>query len=154
MSNKDKRTALEMVNLFEDPRFVRKAWRSIGAAIANRPAVRLPIVTDKDGNQTFASQIEEYSYNKLAADLRAISSDKTGPTELEMIMQCQFIRARFDTQAAVFIRDTIGGKPVDETKMDMSVNNPYESLTDEELELLAKHRESKALNEPQARSKD
>lgn len=154
MNNKDKRTALEMVNLFEDPKFVRKAWRSIGAAIATRPAVRLPIVTDKDGNQTFASQIEEYSYNKLAADLRAISSDSTGPTELEMIMQCQFIRARFDTQAAVFIRDTIGGKPVDETKMDMNVNNPYEGLTDEELELLAKYRESKALNEPQAKLKD
>lgn len=148
MSNKDKRNALEMVNLFEDPKFARKAWRSIGAAIANRPAAKMPIVIDKDGNQTLASQIEEYSYKKLADDIKHICNDDSGPTELELIMQCQFVKARFDTQAAIFVRDTIGAKPVDESKMDMQVNNPYEQLTDEELELLDKHRKAKQLQEP------
>lgn len=145
MSNRLERNSKEMKNLFDDPKFARKAWRSIGAVIANRPAARVPIIIDKDGNQTFASQIEEYSYDKLSKDLRAICSDRTEPTELEMIMQCQFIRARFDTQAATFVRDTIGGKPVDESKMDMQVTNPYEDLSDEELELLQKHREAKQL---------
>lgn len=148
MSNSNTRSMLEMKNIFDDPKFARKAWRSIGAAIAQRPAARIPIVIDKDGNQTFASQIEEYSYNKLSNDIKQICSDRSEPTELEMIMQCQFIRARFDTTAAAFVRDTIGAKPIDESKMDMQVNNPYEDLTDEELELLAKHREAKQLLKP------
>lgn len=148
MNNSNTRNMLEMKNIFDDPKFARKAWRSIGAAIAQRPAARIPIVIDKDGNQTFASQIEEYSYNKLSKDIQQICSDRSEPTELEMIMQCQFIRARFDTTAAAFVRDTIGAKPVDESKMDMQVNNPYEDLTDEELELLDKHRKAKQLQKP------
>lgn len=148
MSNKISRNTLEMINLFEDPKFSRKAWKSIGAMIANRPAAKIPTIVDKDGNQTFGSQIEQYSYNKLCEDIKEICSDRTEPTELEMILQCQFVKARFDTQAATFVRDTIGGKPVDETKMDMQVNNPYEQLSDEELELLAEHRKAKQLQEP------
>ena len=145
MSNKDIRNEKEMRNLFADPKFARKAWRSIGEMLMNRPAVRIPIIVDKDGNQTFASQIEEYSYNKLSKDLETIASDRKEPTELEMIMQCQLIRARFDTTAATFVRDTLGAKPVDESKMDMQFNNPYEQLSDEELELLEKHRATQQL---------
>lgn len=154
MTNENKRNALEMVNLFEDPKFVRKAWRSIGAAIAQRPAVKIPLIVDKDGNQTFASQVEEYSYNKLCNDIKQICSDRTEPTELEMILQCQMLRARFDTTAATFVRDTLGAKPVDESKTDLQVNNPYEDLSDEELELLAKHREAKRLQEPKQQLED
>lgn len=60
------------------------------------------------------------------------------------------IRARFDTSAATFVRDTLGAKPVDESKMDMDVHNPYENLSDEELELLDNYRkeqERQALEE-------
>ena len=60
-----------------------------------------------------------------------------------MILQCQIVKARYDTAAATFVRDTLGAKPVDETKLDASVNNPYEQLSDEELELIAKVREEK-----------
>lgn len=152
MSNKNTRNALEMANLFEDPKFARKAWRSVGAMIAQRPAAKIPLIVDKDGNQTFASQIEQYSYAKLSEDIKQICTDRSEPTELEMILQCQMIRARFDTTAATFVRDTIGAKPVDESKMDMQVNNPYEDLSDEELELLAKHREAKQLTGQQEES--
>lgn len=145
MNNKNTRNALEMANLFEDPKFARKAWRSIGAILAQRPAAKLSVIVDKDGNQTFASQIERYSYAKLCDDIKNVCTDRTEPTELEMILQCQMLRARFDTTAATFVRDTIGAKPVDESKMDMQVNNPYEELSDEELELLQKHREAKQL---------
>jgi hypothetical protein len=110
--------------------------------------------TDKEGNPTLSSEIERYSYDKLSKDIKTIvdaNGNPRKPTELEMIMQCQVIKARFDTQAAIFVRDTLGAKPVDETKMDMQVNNPYESLSDEELELLAKHREAKQLQEPQTK---
>jgi hypothetical protein len=143
--NEQTRNIKEMQNLFDDPKFARKAWRSIGAMLAKRPAAKIPIIVDKDGNETFASQINGYSYDKLSKDLKDIGSDHSEPTELEMIMQCQFIRARFDTQAAVFIRDTIGAKPIDESKTDVQVNNPYEQLSDDELDLLAEHRKAKQL---------
>jgi hypothetical protein len=55
------------------------------------------------------------------------------------------VKARTDTSAAVFIRDTLGAKPVDETKVDAQLSNPYEQLTDEELEVLQAMREKKAL---------
>ena len=152
MSNKTERERKEMQNVFADPKYSRQAWKAIGHAILQNPATKPFPVCDKDGNMTFASQIEEYSYNKLKRDIAQISDGKERePTELEMIMQCQMIKARFDTAAATFVRDTLGAKPVDESKMDMQVNNPYEELTDEELELLAKHREAKQLNEPKPR---
>ena len=60
-----------------------------------------------------------------------------------MILHCQMIKARTDTAAATFIRDTLGAKPVDESQIDANVNNPYENLTDEELEMLANFRKTK-----------
>ena len=64
-----------------------------------------------------------------------------------MILHCQMVKARTDTSAAVFIRDTLGAKPVDESKVDAQLSNPYEQLTDEELELLQEMRKKKALGE-------
>ena len=64
-----------------------------------------------------------------------------------MIMMCQMLRARYDTSAATFVRDTLGAKPVDESKQELSMSNPFEQLSDEELKLIAKHREAKLLSE-------
>lgn len=141
------RTNKEMMSLFKDPKFSRQAWRSVGMAILQNPARRAPIQTDKDGEQTLQSAIEEYSYKKLADDIKTLGEENREPTELEMILQCQIMRARFDTSAATFVRDTLGAKPVDESKVDAAVHNPYESLSDEELELIAKAREAKLLAE-------
>lgn len=139
------RTTKEMQSLFADPKFSRQAWKSVGLAILQNPAKRAPIQTDKDGNQTLQSEIEQYSYAKLSNDLKKLGQTDREPTELEMILQCQAMRARFDTSAAVFIRDTVGAKPVDESKVDAQVHNPYESLSDEELELIAQARQAKAI---------
>lgn len=150
MSNKNIRELKEMQNLFADPKFSRQAWKAVGQAIAMQPAVK-PIVTyDKDGNETFGSQIESYSYNKLYSDIRQLGKEEREPTELEMILHCQMVKARTDTSAAVFIRDTLGAKPVDESKVDAQLSNPYEQLTDEELEALQAMREAKALQAAQA----
>lgn len=142
MSNKVKRETAEMKNLFEDPKFVRKAWRSVGNMLANRPAVNLPAQYDKDGAETLSSMIASYSYNSLCKDLKQVSSDagRDKPTELEVILMSQLIRARYDTGAATFVRDTLGAKPIDESKVEQTNINAYEQLTDEELELLAAHR--------------
>lgn len=135
----------EMQSLFSDPKFARQAWKSVGVAIAMQPAVK-PIQTfDKDGNETFNSQVENYSYHKLAKDIASLASEKREPTELEMILHCQMVKARTDTSAAIFIRDTLGAKPVDESKVDAQLSNPYEQLSDEELELIQAERQRKAL---------
>ena len=145
MSNKKDRETKELQSCIKDPRFARQFWRSVGVAIANRPAVRTPTTLDKDGNETMQRVIENYSYNKLKQDIERATHDKNvEPPEREMIMQCQMVRARYDTAAATFIRDTMGAKPVDESKVAATVSNPYEELSDEELALLAAHREEQA----------
>lgn len=143
MSNE--REIKEMRSLFEDRKFARQAWKSLGQAMLLRPA-QLPIVEyDKDGNPSLNSQIQDYTYSQLAKDVHSIVTGDDKPTEIEMILACQMVKARTDTAAAVFIRDTLGAKPVDESKIEAQVSNPYESLTDEELALLQEAREKKLL---------
>lgn len=143
MSNKQDRETKEMKNLFADPKFSRQAWRSVGVAILQNPASKPIQVYDKDGNPTLTSEIESYSYTKLKQDIANLQKEDREPTEIEMILQCQIVKARCDTSAATFVRDTLGAKPVDESKVDANISNPYESLTDEELEALAKMRAAK-----------
>ena len=140
MSNKRTREQKELENLFADPKYSRQAWKAVGQAILASPAVKPTPFYDKDGNETFNSTLERYSYDALKRDLDQLGKESREPTELEMILSCQAVKARCDTAAATFIRDTLGAKPVDETKLDATVNNPYESLTDEELAILAAHR--------------
>jgi hypothetical protein len=152
MSNKEDRISKEMSNLFKDPKYCRQAWSAVGQAILQNPAVRLPEDYDKNGNETLRSIADRYCYKKLKEDIEEIAKQQgeepRAVTELEMILGCQIAKARWDTSAATFIRDTLGAKPIDETKVDQTVtNNEYAGLTDEELELLAKHRASKAVIE-------
>ena len=136
------------MNVFSDPRTQREAWRSLGIKLLNNPATKAPEQLDKDGNPTLASSIEQYTYRQLVNDIKRSEQPDREPTEIEMILACQMVKARFDTQAAIFVRDTLGAKPVDESKMDATLSaNQYEQLTDEELELLAAHRAQKAADD-------
>jgi len=144
MSNKNIREQKELQNLFGDPKYYRQAWKAVGNAILLQPATKPIPELDKNGVETLDSQIEQYSYDKLSKDIKELAKEDRQPTELEMILHCQMVKARTDTQAAIFVRDTLGAKPVDETKVDAQINNPYEQLSDEELEMLAKMREEKA----------
>lgn len=136
------RKQCEAKNLFADPKYARQAWKSVGTAILASPAVAP--VADID---TLQGAIEDYSYKSLVADTDKLKAaylrpgEIREPTEIEMIMRCQILRARFDTGAAVFVRDTLGAKPVDESKVEATVSNPYETMTDDELEALAAYRE-------------
>lgn len=145
MGNKSERERKEMANLLEDPKFMRKAWQAIGHSILRQPASKPIVQVDKDGNETRNSEIERYTYNTLADDLKKLGGEgERQPTELEMILGCQIAKARTDTSAAVFVRDTVGAKPVDESKLDAVVETGYESMSDEELELLAAIRDGRA----------
>lgn len=143
MSNKSVRERKEIENLFADPKFARNAWKAVGSAILHNPAIPPAHQYDKDGNETLGSVIEKYSYDKLAKDIATLGDPDRKPTELEMLLHCQIVKARYDTAAAAFVRDTLGAKPIDETKVDAQINNPYESLSDEELELIAAARAEK-----------
>ena len=147
MSNKHDRDSKEMANLFADPKYMRQAWQAVGHAILKNPAVRLPADYDKQGNETLRSLADTYCYSKLKSDIDAIAKENGTPTrevtELEMILGCQIAKARWDTAAATFVRDTLGAKPVDETKVDQTITNDYAAMTDEELELLAEFRAKK-----------
>ena len=146
--NKTERERKEMLTLFANPKTAREAWRNVGAAILQNPATMRPATVDKYGEPDLNSLIEQYSYNKLKKDIDTLADKDREPTELEMIIACQAVKARTDTQAAIFIRDIMGAKPIDESKIDASVSaNQYEQLTDEELELLAAHRAKKAEQE-------
>lgn len=146
--NKDLRELKETMNVFSDPRTQREAWRSLGIKLLNNPATKAPEQLDKDGNPTLASSIEQYTYRQLVNDIKRSEQPDREPTEIEMILACQMVKARFDTQAAIFVRDTLGAKPVDESKMDATLSaNQYEQLSDEELELLAAHRAKKAADD-------
>ena len=150
-NNKSVRERKEMENLFADPKFARQAWKAVGSAILRNPAVAPTGQYDKEGNETLNSTIEKYSFDKLSKDIAALGEKDRKPTELEMILHCQIVKARYDTAAAIFVRDTLGAKPVDESKVEAQVKNPYESLSDEELELIAAARAKKALpNAPDA----
>lgn len=146
MGNKEDRMLKETLSHFADPRYSRKAWGSVAWKILNAPAAKPGVVLDKNGEETLDSRIANYSYKQLSEDLAAIEhadGEHREPTELDMILACQIQHARHNTNAATFIRDTVGAKPVDESKLQAEITNSYETLSDEELELLAKLREGK-----------
>lgn len=127
----------EVKSLFKDARFAREAWRSLGTAVLSLPPCKVPEQYDKNGDKTFETLAGEYSYAQLAADCKRAGRE---PTMLEYILRCQAVNACFNTSAFVALRDTVGAKPIDESKTEATVVNQYETLSDEELELLAQHR--------------
>lgn len=135
VSNKSYRELLETKNVFADPAYCREAWKSVGTAILLSPAIGC--IGDID---TREGSIEAYTYRKLTEELKSLGRK---PTELEMIFHCQAARARFDTSAAVFVRDTVGAKPIDESRVQVS-RSQYEEMSDDELEALLRYRNSKA----------
>lgn len=139
VSNKTYRELLETRNVFADPAYCREAWKSVGTAILLSPAIGC--IGDID---TREGAIESYTYDKLCRELKEIDGKGKGrqPTELEMIFHCQAAKARFDTSAAVFVRDTVGAKPIDESRVQVS-RSQYEEMSDDELEALLRYRQSK-----------
>ena len=64
-----------------------------------------------------------------------------------MILSCQAVMARTNPSAFTAFVDRAGGKPVDESKVDAQVTNPFSDLSDDELEMLIAYREQKSKNQ-------
>lgn len=133
--------------IFKSPKKAREVWRNVALAIALRPASKPIVQTDKNGDETFESQVQRYTYDTLANDVDKLGNPDAGPTEIEMILSCQAIMARTNPSAFTAFVDRAGGKPVDESKVDAQVTNPFADLSDDELEMLAAYRASKQKSE-------
>ena len=137
LTTKQIREQREFETLFKNPRTARAQWAQNIIDRYAKPALEPIKIYDKDGNLTPTSQIEVAVWNHLRDELKAMGLDRL-PTEGEMMDACQQYYARHNSSAYVARRDSMGAKPIDETKQQLSVNNPLEDLSDEELLVLQK----------------
>jgi hypothetical protein len=137
LTNKQLRDQREFETLFKNPKHARAQWATNVINRYSRPAMEPILVYDKDGNLTQTSQIEKAVWAHLIAELEA-SGQSRPPSEGEMMEACQQYYSRHNASAYVARRDSMGAKPVDETKQNVSVNNPLEDLSDEELLVMQK----------------
>ena len=147
LTNKQIREQREFETMFKNPRHARSMWAEKVIERYAKPALEPIKVYDKDGNLTPTSQIEHAVWNHLKRELEETGSSRL-PTEGEMMEACQQYYARHNASSYTARRDSMGAKPVDETKQNVSVNNPLEDLSDEELLVM-----QKALEEHREREK-
>ena len=150
MTNTQKREAREFQTLFRNPKHARTQWAQAVYDRYSRPAMQPPIITDKDGNITPQSQVELAVWNHLKSELECAGLSRM-PTDGEMMEACQAYYSRHNSSSYVARRDSMGAKPIDESKQVYTVNNPLEEHSDEELlilqEALDKHRLEAAADE-------
>lgn len=137
LSNKQMREQREFETLFKNPKHARSMWADNIIKRYAKPALEPIAIYDKDGNLTPTSQIELAVWKHLKRELEEMGVDRL-PTEGEMMDACQQYYARHNAAAYTARRDSMGAKPVDETKQNVSVNNPLEDLSDEELLVMQK----------------
>lgn len=142
---KQLREQREFETLFKNPKHARSMWARNVFDRYSKPALEPIIVTDKDGNILPQSQVELSIWRQLKEELEREGSNRL-PSEGEMIEACQAYYSRHNAASYVARRDSMGAKPVDESKQVHTINNPLEAYSDEELlvmeKALAKHAES------------
>jgi hypothetical protein len=157
LTNKQIREQREFETLFKNPKHARATWAQHVIDRYAKPALRPIPITDKDGNLTPTSQIELAVWNHLKAELEAADQDRL-PTEGEMMEACQQYYSRHNASSYVARRDSMGAKPIDETKQSVSVSNPLENLSDEELfvmqEALEAHRNAQKAQLTEGKKED
>jgi hypothetical protein len=132
LTNKQIRDQREFETLFKNPKHARSMWAQNVIDRYAKPALEPILITDKDGNLTPTSQIELAVWRHLKSELEAMGNSRL-PTEGEMMEACQQYYSRHNAASYTARRDSMGAKPIDETKQQVQVNNPLENLSDEEL---------------------
>lgn len=135
---KKERETLEYRSLFSDERYAKQAWKNVIGASLQSPGKMLPQSFDKDGTPTFQSQLDQMAYLNVKDRLKSMGIDRE-PMQAELIVECNILRARFsDTTLSTILERTAG-----KVKEELTVNkSAFEELTDEELEILQKHRDN------------
>lgn len=135
LTKKQLREQREFETLFKNPKHAREMWAEKVFERYSRPAMEPCIITDKDGNATPQSQLEHHVWHFLKKELESRGEDRL-PTSGEMIEACQDYYSRHNAASYIARRDSIGAKPVDESKQQHTVNNPLEDMTDDELQVM------------------
>lgn len=146
---KEDREKREFASLFCDQRFAKKAWRELIAASLAADGKPLPEQIDpKTEAPTLQSEIDRMAYNNVKARLQAEGKTRE-PMQGELIIEANVIRARFQDQPFGVLLDRTAGKVKEEVSIS---DNPYDDLSDEELEALAAFREQKRQAEEAAKN--
>lgn len=136
---KSEREEREYKSLFTDERFAKKAWKEFIGTSLQSPGKALPTQFDKNDNPTRESDIDAMAYQNVKTRLKEEGLDRE-PMQAELIVEAAVIRARFQDSTFNTLLDRTAGKVKDEINVN---TNPYEDLTDDELEALAAYRENK-----------
>lgn len=140
---KKQREELEYKSLFEDERYAKKAWKEFIGKALQSSAAPLPTFIDKNGNVAPQSELDLMAYNNVKKRLQAQGLSRE-PMQAEMMVENAVLRSRFDTNTLNMLLERTAGK----VKEELAVNtNQYESLSDEELQMLAAYREQKELEQ-------
>ncbi len=144
---KAERELCEYKSTFTDKRYAEKAFKAIINASLQSDAGPLPTMYDKQGNELPQSTLDRQAYENVKRRLLAQGIDRE-PQQAEMMIENAILRARFDNSTFNTMLERTMGKVKDELVVSA---NEYETMTDEELDLLAAHREKQKLlanNEP------
>ena len=141
---KSEREIREYISVYADERYAKKAWKNLISASLEGSAKPLPVTHDpKTGEPSFQSQLDLMAYNNVKARLKEMHLDRE-PQQAEVIVESQILRARFNDTTFTTLLDRTAGKVKDEITVNKSA---FEDLTDEELELLAAHRQQNEAKE-------
>lgn len=138
---KAERELCEYKSTFTDKRYAEKAFKAIINASLQSDAGPLPAMYDKQGNELPQSTLDRQAYENVKQRLLAQGIDRE-PQQAEMMIENAILRARFDNSTFNTMLERTMGKVKDELVVSA---NEYETMTDEELELLAAHREQQKL---------
>lgn len=137
LTNKQIREQREFETLFKNPKHARAMWSQQVIDRWSKPAMEPIPIYDAKGALTEESQLQIGIWNQLKQELEAQGLDRL-PTDGEMMEATQAYLSRTNTSAYVARRDSMGAKPIDESKQSITTNNPLEDLTDEQLEAMQK----------------
>lgn len=134
---KAERELSEYKSLYTDKRYAEKAFKSIINDSLQASAGPLPVMYDKNGNELPQSTLDRQAYQNVKQRLLAQGLERE-PQQAEMMIENAILRSRFDNSTFNTMLERTMGKVKDEIVVSA---NEYETMSDEELELLAKHRE-------------
>lgn len=140
---KETRELREHESLFTDERYAKKAWKQLIGKSLNSDAVKMADEYDAKGNVIPNNQIYNMAVDEVIKRLLAEGQTRK-PTKAEVLIEANIIRAAYDNTTFSVILDRTAGKVKEELNIGIG---QFEELSDEELELLVRHREKKQLAE-------
>lgn len=133
---KNEREQREYISLFTDERYAKKAWKNIIGSSLESDGKSLPTMYDKNGEIAQVSVIDEVAYQNVKNRLEKEGKVRE-PSQAELIVESNILRARFNDTTFNTILDRTAGKVKEEINV---TGNQFEELTDDELNLLLEYR--------------